>query len=51
VLVEGDTLLGGTGLRDGHGDTEDGVGSELALVGGLEVGKEKEEVSWKNFDE
>jgi len=27
-------LVGGSGLRDSHGDTEDGVGSELALVGG-----------------
>jgi hypothetical protein len=34
VLVQGDTLLGGTGLADGHRDTEDGVGSQLALVGG-----------------
>lgn len=30
------THLGeGTGLRDSHGDTEDSVGPELALVGGL----------------
>lgn len=35
VLVKGDTLGSGTGLRDSHGDTEDGVGSELTLVGGL----------------
>ena len=34
VLVEGDTLLGSSGLRDSDGDTEDGVGTELALVGG-----------------
>lgn len=27
-------LVGGTGLGDGHRDTEDGVGTELALVGG-----------------
>ena len=27
-------LVSGSGLRDGHGDTEDGVGTELALVGG-----------------
>lgn len=27
-------LLSGGGPRDGHGDTEDGIGSELALVGG-----------------
>ena len=34
VLVEGDTLLRRAGLRNGDGDTEDGVGTELALVGG-----------------
>ena len=34
VSVEGDTLLGSGGLSDGHGDTEDGVGTELGLVGG-----------------
>ena len=34
VLVQGDTLLGGTGLGDGHRDTEDGIGTQLALVGG-----------------
>ncbi|KAI3494687.1 hypothetical protein L1887_40503 [Cichorium endivia] len=34
VLVEGETLLAGTGLGDGDRDTEDGVGAELALVGG-----------------
>lgn len=27
-------LVSGSGLRDSHGDTEDGVGTELALVGG-----------------
>lgn len=27
-------LVSGTGLGNGHGDTEDGVGAELALVGG-----------------
>lgn len=34
VTVERDTLAGGTGLQDGHGDTEDGVGTVLGLVGG-----------------
>lgn len=34
VLVERDTLLSGSGLRDGDGYTEDGVSTELALVGG-----------------
>ena len=34
VSVERDTLLGGSGLSNGHGDTEDGVGTELGLVGG-----------------
>jgi hypothetical protein len=34
VSVEGDTLLGSGGLSDGHGNTEDGVGTELGLVGG-----------------
>jgi hypothetical protein len=34
VSVERDTLLGSGGLSDGHGDTEDGVGTELGLVGG-----------------
>jgi hypothetical protein len=34
VGVEGDTLLGSGGLSDGHGDTEDGVGTKLSLVGG-----------------
>lgn len=37
VLVERDTLLSGTGLRGGHRDTKDGVGAELALVGGLRM--------------
>ena len=34
VGVERDTLLGSSGLSDSHGDTEDGVGTELGLVGG-----------------
>lgn len=34
VGVEREALVGGTGLSDSHGDTEDGVGAELALVGG-----------------
>lgn len=34
VLVQGDTLLRGGSLSDGDGDTEDGVSTELALVGG-----------------
>ena len=34
VCVERDTLLGSRGLCDGHGDTENGVGTELGLVGG-----------------
>lgn len=34
VSVEGNTLLSGTGLGNGQGDTKDGVGTELALVGG-----------------
>lgn len=34
VLVEGNTLLGGSSLSDRDGDTEDGVRAELALVGG-----------------
>lgn len=34
-------LLGGTGLGDGQRDTEDGVGTELGLVGGtVELVKE-----------
>ena len=32
VSVERDTLLGGSGLGNGHGDTEDGVGTKLSLV-------------------
>lgn len=34
VSVEGDTLLSGASLGNSQGDTEDGVGTELALVGG-----------------
>lgn len=34
VSVERDTLLGRTSLSNGQGDTEDGVGTELGLVGG-----------------
>lgn len=34
VSVEWDTLLGGTSLSNGEGDTEDGVGTELSLVWG-----------------
>jgi len=34
VLLKGDALVDGTGLGDSHGDTKDGVGTELALVGG-----------------
>lgn len=34
VLVERDALLGGGRVSDGDGDTEDGVGTEFALVGG-----------------
>jgi len=34
IAVEGKTLEGGGGTADAHGDTEDGVGTELALVGG-----------------
>ena len=34
-------LLGGTGLGNGQGDTEDGVGAKLGLVGGtIEVDEE-----------
>lgn len=33
VDVERDTLLSGSSLGNGQGDTEDGVGTELALVG------------------
>jgi len=32
VLVEGNALLSGTSLADGHRDGEDGVGTKLALV-------------------
>lgn len=32
VSVERDTLLSGGSLGDGHGDTEDGVGTKLGLV-------------------
>ena len=34
MLVEGDTLLRGSGLSSSDGNTEDGVSTELALVGG-----------------
>jgi hypothetical protein len=34
VSVKGNTLLGGSGLGNGQGDTEDGVGTEVTLVGG-----------------
>lgn len=34
VSVEGNTLLSGSSLGNGQRDTEDGVGTELALVGG-----------------
>ena len=34
VLVEGDLLLSSGGLSGSDGNTEDGVGTELALVGG-----------------
>jgi hypothetical protein len=41
VSVERDTLLGGSGLSNGHGDTEDGVGAELSLVlGAIELVQE-----------
>ena len=33
VSVEGDTLLGGSSLGNSQGDTEDGVGTKVALVG------------------
>jgi hypothetical protein len=33
VLVQRNTFLSGTGLRDGNGDTENGVSTELAFVG------------------
>jgi hypothetical protein len=32
VCVERDTLLGSCGLCDGHGDTENGIGTQLLLV-------------------
>lgn len=42
VCVEGYTLLGGCGLCDGHGDTENGVGTELLLVlGSIELVQER----------
>jgi len=34
VGVKGNTLLSGSSLGNSQGDTEDGVGTELALVGG-----------------
>ena len=34
VSVKGNTLLSGSGLGNSQRDTEDGVGTELALVGG-----------------
>lgn len=34
MSVEGNTLLSGSSLGNGQRDTEDGVGTELALVGG-----------------
>jgi hypothetical protein len=34
VSVEGNTLLSGGSLGNGQGDTEDGISTELALVGG-----------------
>ncbi|KAL2290733.1 hypothetical protein FJTKL_14732 [Diaporthe vaccinii] len=34
VSVQRDALLSGTGLGNSQGDTEDGVGAELGLVGG-----------------
>lgn len=41
VGVERDTLLGSGGLCDGHGDTEDGVGTQLFLVlGAIELVQE-----------
>jgi len=41
VSVERDTLLSGGGLSNGHGDTEDGVGTELSLVlGSIELVEE-----------
>ena len=41
VGVEWDVLLSGTGLSDGKGDTEDGVGTKLGLVwGSIELDEE-----------
>ena len=41
MLVEGDTLLSSTGLRDRDGYTEDGVRTKLALVGsGIKLDEE-----------
>lgn len=41
VSVERDTLLGGSGLSNSHGDTEDGVGTKLSLVlGSIELVEE-----------
>lgn len=41
VSVERDTLLSGGSLGDGHGDTENGVGSKLGLVlGAIELVEE-----------
>lgn len=41
VDVEGNTLLSSGGLGDSQGDTEDGVGTEVALVGrAIELVKE-----------
>ncbi len=34
VLVQGNSLLSSTSLSNGDGNTENGVGTELALVGG-----------------
>lgn len=34
VSVERDTLLSSTGLGDSQADTQDGVGTQVALVGG-----------------
>lgn len=33
VLVQRNTLLSGTSLRDGNGNPEDGISTELAFVG------------------
>lgn len=32
VCVERDALLGRSGLRNGHGDTKDGIGAQVLLV-------------------